>query len=69
VADKLGLSFKDSVVLGRGSSTGGFTDYALQHGARAVIAVEVGHISCTPVCWQTRGLKLHEQTDIVKSGS
>ncbi len=47
-----------------GSSTGGFTDYALRHGARKVIAVELGtdqlHVSL-------RGnpqIELHEKTDI-----
>jgi 23S rRNA (cytidine1920-2'-O)/16S rRNA (cytidine1409-2'-O)-methyltransferase len=42
VAEKLGLNFKDKVVLDVGSSTGGFTDYALQYGARRVYDVDVG---------------------------
>jgi 23S rRNA (cytidine1920-2'-O)/16S rRNA (cytidine1409-2'-O)-methyltransferase len=41
-AGKLKINFKDKTVLDAGSSTGGFTDYALKHGARKVIAVEVG---------------------------
>ena len=44
VADMLQLDFRDKVVLDVGSSTGGFTDYALQHGAKKVIAVE-------PILW------------------
>ncbi len=37
-----GLEFRDKWVLDIGSSTGGFTDCALQHGATHVVAVDVG---------------------------
>ena len=37
------LDFKDAVVLDIGASTGGFSDCALQHGARKVYAVDVGY--------------------------
>ena len=36
------LDFNGSIVLDIGSSTGGFTDCALQHGAKEVYAVDVG---------------------------
>ncbi len=37
-----GLQVQDAVCIDIGSSTGGFTDCLLQHGARHVIAVDVG---------------------------
>lgn len=64
VADEFGLDFKDSVVLDVGSSTGGFTDYALQHGARKVIAVEVGTDQLHETLRGNPNIELHEKTDI-----
>jgi 23S rRNA (cytidine1920-2'-O)/16S rRNA (cytidine1409-2'-O)-methyltransferase len=40
---KFNLDFKDKIVCDIGSSTGGFTDFALQHGAKKVYAIDVGH--------------------------
>jgi 23S rRNA (cytidine1920-2'-O)/16S rRNA (cytidine1409-2'-O)-methyltransferase len=42
VAELLHVDFKGKTILDVGSSTGGFTEYALKHGARKSIAVEVG---------------------------
>jgi 23S rRNA (cytidine1920-2'-O)/16S rRNA (cytidine1409-2'-O)-methyltransferase len=42
VAGLLRLNFKNKVVLDVGSSTGGFTDFALQEGASKVYAVDAG---------------------------
>jgi len=42
VAAALKLDFTGAIVLDVGSSTGGFSDYALQHGAAQVFAVDVG---------------------------
>ncbi len=64
VADKLHVSFKGKVVLDVGSSTGGFTDYALQHGANKVIAVDVGTNQLHPSLRTNKRIELHEQTDI-----
>jgi 23S rRNA (cytidine1920-2'-O)/16S rRNA (cytidine1409-2'-O)-methyltransferase len=36
------IDFTDKVICDIGSSTGGFTDYALQHGAKKVFAIDVG---------------------------
>lgn len=64
VAKTLKLSFAGKVMLDVGSSTGGFTDYALQHGARKVIAVDVGTDQLHPSLHGHPGIELHEQTDI-----
>jgi 23S rRNA (cytidine1920-2'-O)/16S rRNA (cytidine1409-2'-O)-methyltransferase len=64
VANLLHLNFKEAVVLDVGSSTGGFTDYALKHGARKVIAVDVGTNQLHPSLHGNPKIELHEQTDI-----
>lgn len=64
VATMLKLNFKDKIVLDVGSSTGGFTDYALQHGARKVLAVEVGTNQLHPSLQGHPQIELHEKTDI-----
>lgn len=64
VAAALKLDFANKVMLDVGSSTGGFTDYALQHGARTVIAVEVGTDQLHPSLHGDSRIELHEQTDI-----
>lgn len=66
VADTLDIDFKDKTVLDVGSSTGGFTDYALRHGARKVIAVELGSNQLHPSLHGNPKIELHEQTDIRK---
>lgn len=64
VVQKLNLNFKDKTVLDVGSSTGGFTDYALQHGAARVVAVDVGSNQLHPTLRVDERVELHEQTDI-----
>ncbi|MBC7708037.1 TlyA family RNA methyltransferase [Polaromonas sp.] len=64
IAQVLKLDFRDKTVLDVGSSTGGFTDYALQHGARKVFAVEVGSNQLHPSLQGDPRIELHEKTDI-----
>lgn len=64
VARVLKLDFKDKVVLDVGSSTGGFTDFALRGGAKKVIAVDVGTDQLHPSLKDNPKIDLHEKTDI-----
>lgn len=64
VADKLAVDFRGKLVLDVGSSTGGFTDYALSRGARRVICVDVGTDQLHPELRRDARVKLHEKTDI-----
>ncbi len=64
VAHLLGVNFKGATVLDVGSSTGGFTDYALQHGAQKVYAVDVGTDQLHPSLHDNPKIELHEKTDI-----
>lgn len=64
VASILGITFTGRIVLDVGSSTGGFTDYALKHGAKKVYAVDVGTDQLHPDLRQDSRIELHEKTDI-----
>lgn len=64
VADKLAVDFRGKTVLDVGSSTGGFTDYALSRGARRVICVDVGTDQLHPKLRRDARVELHEKTDI-----
>lgn len=58
------LDFTGKTVLDVGSSTGGFTQYALLHGAAKVIAVDVGTDQLHPSLRGDERIELHEKTDI-----
>lgn len=64
VAKYFKLNFQDKVVLDIGSSTGGFTDYSLRHGAKKVFAVDVGTDQLHPQLRTNSKIILHEKTDI-----
>ncbi|MES2631232.1 MAG: TlyA family RNA methyltransferase [Patescibacteria group bacterium] len=64
VAELLNLDFRETIVLDVGSSTGGFTDYALKHGAEKVYAVDVGTEQLHPSLRKHKRIELHEKTDI-----
>lgn len=64
VAKLLKLDFADKIVLDVGSSTGGFTDYSLQNGAKKVFAVDVGTEQLHPNLRSDERIELHEKTDI-----
>lgn len=64
VAQRLTLDFLNKVVLDVGSSTGGFTDFALRQGAKKVIAVDAGTNQLHASLRAHPKIELHEQTDI-----
>ena len=64
VAEYFHLNFQDKTVLDIGSSTGGFTDYSLRHGAKKVFAVDVGTDQLHPSLRLNPKIVLHEKTDI-----
>lgn len=64
VADTLQLDFKSKVALDVGSSTGGFTDFALSRGASKIIAVDSGANQLHLRLRADPRVELYEQTDI-----
>ncbi len=64
VAKLLEIDLRQKIVLDVGSSTGGFTDFALQNGAEKVYAVDVGTEQLHPSLRDDKRIMLHEKTDI-----
>jgi 23S rRNA (cytidine1920-2'-O)/16S rRNA (cytidine1409-2'-O)-methyltransferase len=64
VADSLNLDFRGKTVVDVGSSTGGFTDYALSAGASKVFCVDVGTAQLAYRLRQDDRTVVMEQTDI-----
>ena len=63
------LPVKGKVVLDAGSSTGGFTDCLLQHGARAVHAVDVGYNQLDYRLRRDERVLVHERTNSMRVDS
>ena len=63
-AKAFNLNFRGETVLDIGSSTGGFTDFALQHGAKKIYAVDVGTDQLHPNLRGDKRIELYEKTDI-----
>ncbi|MDO4271834.1 MAG: TlyA family RNA methyltransferase [Candidatus Saccharibacteria bacterium] len=64
VAVKLDIDFAGKTMLDVGSSTGGFTDFALSRGVKHVICVDVGTDQLHPKLRGDNRIELHEKTDI-----
>lgn len=58
------LNFGGKNIMDIGSSTGGFTDCALQHGADKIIAVDVGSDLMHNTLRNNPKVELHEQTNV-----
>ena len=59
------LDFKDKVILDIGSSTGGFTDCSLKHGAKLVYSVDVGTDQLDKSLLNRDDVVVYEQTNIL----
>lgn len=57
------IDFESKIIMDIGSSTGGFCDYALQAGAKHLIAIDVGKAQLDYKLRQDPRLQVFEQTD------
>ena len=62
--DEFKIDLKDKIVMDIGSSTGGFTDCSLQHGAKKVIAIDVGTNVMVPELREDKRVELHENLNL-----
>ena len=63
--DYFKLDFQDKIVLDIGSSTGGFTDCALKHGAETVYCVDVGSNQLAESLRKDSRVQVFENTNIL----
>ena len=57
------IDMQDKFCLDAGASTGGFTDCMLAHGARRVVAIDVGQNQLAPRLREDSRVEWHEKTD------
>ena len=62
--DKYDISFDGKTILDVGSSTGGFSEVALEKGAKKVVCVDVGNNQLHPILRQNPKVEVYENTDI-----
>lgn len=62
-AEAFNYDFRNKTVLDIGSSTGGFTQYALEHGAKKIVSVEKGTNQMKVQLRYDPHVELHEKTD------
>jgi len=62
--EKYNISFKNRSVLDVGSSTGGFSEVALEKGAKKVVCVDVGDNQLYPKIKNNPKVEVYENTDI-----
>jgi len=62
--EKYGISFDGKNVIDVGSSTGGFSEVALEKGAKKVVCVDVGDNQLHPKIRQNSKVEVYENTDI-----
>jgi len=62
--EKYNLSFDNKSVIDVGSSTGGFSEVALEKGAKKVVCVDVGDNQLHPKIRQNSKVEVYENTDI-----
>ena len=62
--EKYNISFKDKSVIDVGSSTGGFSEVALEKGAKRVVCVDVGSNQLHKKLRENKKIEVYENTDI-----
>jgi len=62
--EEFGINFHDKNIMDIGSSTGGFTDCAIQHGANKVVAIDVGTNVMDKELRNNERVSLYENTNV-----